>query len=100
MTITLETTGTHLYPGARGTVRDGPPPSQREQRPTSCLILFTDGTAAAGTLSPRGVIEWLLAVDAHRTGRGTTISSKCWIVVFDRTVTPPSLRVRSMCPPA
>lgn len=100
MTIILETTGTHLYPGARGTVRDGRPPSQREQQLTSCLILFTDGTAAAGTLSPHGDAEWLLAVAPHRTGRGTAIPSRCWIVVFDRTVTPQSLRVRSKCPPA
>lgn len=100
MTITLETTGTHLYPGARGTVRKGPLPPRQERQPTSCLILFADGTAAAGTLSARDAAEWLLAVDAHRTGRGTAIPSRCWIVVFDRTVTPPSLRVRSKCPPA
>ncbi|AWJ87904.1 hypothetical protein TSH58p_30860 (plasmid) [Azospirillum sp. TSH58] len=80
MTITLEAGGTHLHVGARGTVRDGRLSAAPFGRPSPCLVVFSDGAFAAGTLTPQGGTEWRLAVDGYTTARGTAIPAKRWLV--------------------
>lgn len=89
MTVTLEAAGTHLHPGARGVVRDGPPSA------APCLILFTDGAMAGASLSPCDDAGWLLAVDGYVTGRGTVVAAKRWLVAFDDRSGTPTYRVRT-----
>ncbi|QCO19387.1 hypothetical protein D3869_29485 (plasmid) [Azospirillum brasilense] len=80
MTITLEAGGTHLYVGARGTVRDGRLSAAPSVKPPPCMVVFSDGVFTAGTLTPRGGTEWQLAVDGYTTARGTAIPAKRWLV--------------------
>ncbi|HYD67314.1 hypothetical protein [Azospirillum sp.] len=79
--LTLDAAGTHLYPGARGTVRDGLPP-EAVGAPLPCMVVFTDGAFALGTLAWRGD-GWELAAGAYATARGTAIPAKRWRIGFD-----------------
>lgn len=68
--IILRATGSHLYPGARGTVsRDGP---------GACLIEFADGSAAVGTLGADASGGRVLDVAGYRTARGTDVPPRRW----------------------
>jgi len=69
--LILTAGGSHLYPGAQGSVRgraaDG-----------SCLVEFADGSAAFGRLT--GGEGKVLALDAYTTARGTEIAEKRWAI--------------------
>ncbi|MYM57062.1 hypothetical protein [Thalassovita mangrovi] len=70
--LELETTHSHLYPGARGrvvagAVADGP-----------VTLIFADGARAAATLTGNR-----LQVAAHETAKGTAIAAKGWAIAFD-----------------
>lgn len=72
--LELETTHSHLYPGARGrivagAVSDGP-----------VTLIFADGACAAATLT-----GGRLHVAAHETAKGTVIVAKNWAIAFDGT---------------
>ncbi|MFP5514355.1 MAG: hypothetical protein ACLGJC_14855 [Alphaproteobacteria bacterium] len=100
MMVTLEAGGTHLYPGARCMVRSGSLPAWPSPQPATCLLVFADGAFAAGLLTARGGTDWLLAVNAHPTGRGSAIPARRWLVTVDRTGGKSALRVRAKLPPA
>lgn len=70
--LTLRAAGSHLYPGARGSL-DGPPPAA----PTACLVEFADGSVASGTIAPDADALWL-ATGPYTTARDTRIPAKRW----------------------
>lgn len=74
----LRATHTHLYPGHRGRVcgiaRIADPGASGE-----CLVEFSDGSAAAASLS-RQRDQWRLDTEAYRTAAGTDIPAKRWVL--------------------
>jgi hypothetical protein len=70
--LVLTAGGSHLYPGAKGSVRG-------ETGHGSCLVEFADGSAALGRLTAGGGrIE--LEIGPYTTARGTRIPAKRWAV--------------------
>ena len=74
--LVLRATGSHLYPGARGSV-SGAAPAGR----VSCLVEFADGSAAIATLAPEGD-GLVLETEPYTTARGTCIQAKRWRVAL------------------
>lgn len=75
--LRLRATNTHLYPGARLALAE---PGDAPRKSDRAVIEFADGEAAQATViaaTPDARIE--LAVEGHRTGRGTTIAAKRWL---------------------
>lgn len=64
----LETTHSHLYPGARGRVLSG-----AAYGPVT--VSFADGIRVSGTLEGDR-----LTVTAHRTAKGAAIPEKTWTI--------------------
>lgn len=77
MPLTLRAQGSHLHPGARGTV-DG----NWSGRPAAkqVVIEFADGSVALGQMSPEAGGQQVLDVDPYATARGTAIAAKRWTV--------------------
>ena len=69
----LSAAGSHLYPGARGSVRGGG---------EACMVEFADGSVAFGRLAetPTGAAKPgpVLALDGYTTARGTVIPARRW----------------------
>lgn len=82
----LRAAGSHLYPGAKGTVSALPP-----DRRGPCLVEFADGAAATATLVAEDDRR-VLAAAAYTTARGTRIPAKRWLIAFDGA--PPAARFR------
>lgn len=78
--LVLRATGSHLYPGAHGTF-EAAPLVVPLAAPAPCLVEFADGSAATGTLTPRGD-GLLLAAAPYTTARGTSIAAKRWRLIL------------------
>ena len=63
--------GSHLYPGATGSLAGG--------AAGECLVEFADGSAALGRLMV-DVEATVLETEPYVTARGTAVSAKRWIV--------------------
>lgn len=70
--LVLVAGGSHLYPGASGSLRG-------EAAAGACLVEFADGSAAFGRLAAMAA-RIRLDVEAYTTARGTEISARCWAV--------------------
>lgn len=86
----LRATHTHLYPGA--TLRGAPRPLRRGQ---ALVIDFADLGSAAARVEAVDAAQFILAVGAHRTARGTAIAAKRWLTEAAR---PGEWRVRRRLP--
>jgi hypothetical protein len=71
--VVLKAGGSHLYPGARGTL-------QGAETEGPCLVEFVDGSVAFGNLS--GGAGTILVLDPYVTARGTEIPAKRWAVAL------------------
>ena len=65
--------GSHLYPGAQGSLRG-------EATGSACVVEFADGSAAFGELV--GGEATILELGPYTTARGTGIPPKRWKVAF------------------
>ena len=73
--LRLRATHTHLYPGA--VLRDDGHPLRRGQ---ALRIEFADLGSAAARVQSCSAGRVLLAVDAHRTARGTQVAARRWLI--------------------
>jgi len=73
----LRATHTHLYPGARLRVQEG---AAELRKGDTVTIEFADMQVARAKVAATrdGRVE--LAVASHRTGKGTAIAAKRWLV--------------------
>ena len=74
--LVLRATGSHLYPGAHGSV-SGAVAAGR----VPCLVEFADGSAAIATLAPEGR-GLSLETEPYTTACGTRIQAKRWRVAL------------------
>jgi hypothetical protein len=92
--LVLDVGASHLYPGCRIRV-DGAAWLPRTIAEKPCLVVFADGSTAAGMLRRRPAgLE--LVVAGYRTARGTAIAPKRWTLVQG---TGSNLRVQGRLPP-
>jgi hypothetical protein len=71
---------THLYAGARLRCLDAP--SATTMAPGDRVVLeFSDGNVAPAAIQAAGPVSVRLDVPAHRTGHGTAIGSRRWMLV-------------------
>ena len=70
-------THTHAYPGAKARPHDA-----QALAAGPCTVEFSDGVRVPATLHRAGD-GWELAIDAHRTARGTAIAGKRWRLRVD-----------------
>lgn len=75
--LRLEARHTHLYPGLRGTVI-GRMPRPADRRGRTCLVAFSDGSAALATLTVETDVDGVLEAGAYTTAAGTPIPEKRW----------------------
>jgi hypothetical protein len=71
----LRARGSHLYPGARTVLEGGVP-----EAPGPCLVEFADGAAATGEIAPERDGRLRLGTAPYRTGAGTAIPGKQWLL--------------------
>lgn len=93
--LSLNADNTHLYPGARLTVRDGEAlPSQ----PAEVIVVFRDHSPAEALLTPIDD-AYVLQVESYSTAAGIAIGAKSWriLIADDRTLTVKS-RAESVLP--
>lgn len=96
MTLILQATHTHLYPGHRGKV-SGATRIDDIESGGDCVVEFDDGSAAAGKMS-KTTRDWRLQVNAYRTAAGTAIGGKCWAMRLDEVGDEVKFRVLAKAP--
>ena len=75
----LRVSATHLYSGARASLTI---PADHSEDRQACMVEFSDGVAAFGTLTMLGPDTMRLGLDAHRTSAGTGIAAKIWLIAM------------------
>jgi len=96
MTLILQATHTHLYPGHRGKI-SGAARIADIGTGGDCLVEFADGSAAAGKMS-KTTRDWRLQVGAYRTAAGTAIGGKYWAMRLDEVGDEVKFRVLAKTP--
>ena len=79
MELSFDASHTHLFPGHQGVVRGMKSALQTGQR-CDCIVEFTDGAAAVGTVEALSDGDLQLDVGAYKTAAGTAIPEKSWRV--------------------
>lgn len=77
MALALRASGSHLYPGARGTLAGEWP---RAGTMSEVAVEFADGSLALGQLSAGHDGGQVLSVGPYVTARGTAVADKRWVL--------------------